>query len=97
MAERKDQCRYCGSTAHGYGCPYGEEKIHIEVGDSEHCIFCGSTNYGKGCIYNNGRLFKRAPQGLHMHGHGQRKCIWCGKVGAYGKGCPYSPTGNHSL
>ena len=90
MAKRKDECRFCGTKAHGYGCSYGEKGLHVEVGDSEHCIYCGSTSYGTGCT------FSTEIRKIHKHGHGDHKCIWCGST-SRGHGCTWSPTGKHEF
>lgn len=91
MSERNSECRYCGQTMHGYGCPYGPDNIHVEQGDADHCIYCGSTNYGFGCSYSI------EEDHLHKHGHGDRKCVWCGQQGVSGPGCPYSPDHKHHM
>jgi hypothetical protein len=79
-------CRYCGSTAYGPGCPHSPYKVHEHIEDEKKCEFCGSTAYGPGCPHS--------PTKKHRHGHGANKCIWCGST-ANGSGCPYSPTGRH--
>lgn len=89
-SKRKQDCRYCGKEAHGYGCQYSDTGYHVETGDSGHCIYCGSTNYGYGCQFNT----SKAPKGLHIHGHGDKKCIYCGQS-KVGSGCVYSPDGKH--
>ena len=91
MAKRKAECRYCGKETHGPGCQFGPEGIHVEVGDPDHCIYCGSTSYGPGC------QFSIEEKHTHKHGHGDRKCIWCGKSGVSGPGCMFSPTGKHEF
>lgn len=91
MAERRDACRYCGEVAHGWGCSYSPNNMHVESGDEDHCIYCGSTDYGYGCSYgaaiNNGYA-------VHRHGPGSKKCVWCGMPLNTGL-CSYSPTGKH--
>lgn len=79
------QCRWCGSTSHGGGCPYGPTGKHEHRGTGRECEWCGSTSYGGGCPYS--------PTGKHRHGGGQG-CRWCGS-GSYGGGCPYGPSGKH--
>ena len=59
MKVRKNECRFCGSIAHGYPCSYSTYAtsrggLHVEVGDDGHCIYCGSTSYGYTCSYNPG-------------------------------------------
>ena len=83
------QCRHCGSSMYGLGCPYGPSQgptgMHEHRDDENHCEWCGSSMYGFGCPYG--------PSGKHRHGIGN-KCIWCGST-MTGMGCPYSPTGHH--
>ena len=90
--ERRDKCRYCGQVNHGRGCHYGPEHLHVEEGDSAHCIYCGSTDYGHGCAYSRILGYKD----VHRHGHGEAKCVWCGKIRGVDK-CFYSPSGKHEF
>lgn len=94
MSENSNKCRYCGEEAHGFGCPYGEDGIHVAIGDEETCIYCGSTSYGSGCAYSNepNKLGK-----VHKHGHSTHspnKCVYCGST-SRGYGCAYSEDGKH--
>ena len=101
MAERNDECRYCGKVAHGGGCIYSPDGMHEEAGDADHCIRCGSTNYGPTCIFAD----VSNPRKIHIHGHGKSPkdgkihCIYCGvimgKGGVSGGSCIFSPTGKH--
>ncbi len=87
IMERRNECRYCGRVAHGYGCGLSPNHYHMEEGDPDHCVWCGSTSYGYSCGLN--------PTGMHVHvhGHGDGKCIYCGKPYQRGRRCPASPSG----
>ena len=72
MKVRKNECRFCGSIAHGYPCAYSTYAtsrggLHVEVGDDGHCIYCGSTSYGYTCSYNPGD--DTDGEQIHVHGH----------------------------
>ena len=65
---------------------------HVEVGDPDYCIYCGGSAYGLGCVYSPEDDRK------HKHGHGDKKCVWCGAVISHaGPGCAISPNGRHEL
>lgn len=102
MKERKNECRFCGTIAHGYPCAYSTYAtsrggLHVEVGDDGHCIYCGSTSYGYTCSYNPGD--DTDGEQIHVHGHSDEtpnKCIYCGSTNR-GAGCAWSPNGRHQF
>lgn len=83
-------CKWCGSSSYGSGCPYSQtgKHEHCDCGDGEHCIYCNSTVYGSGCPYS--------PDAKHKHTSNAKKCRWCGSK-SHGSGCPYSPNKKHEF
>lgn len=84
------ECRYCNQKGvTGYGCPGAPDYIHEDIPDDpKTCIRCGSTNYGSGCPFPINEDFP-----VHKHGHGDGKCVWCGRQFHPRQGCSLSPTG----
>ena len=53
------QCRYCGSTSYGFGCPHSPTKKHEHRDDEKHCEYCGSSSYGFGCPHSPTKKHER--------------------------------------
>ena len=53
------QCRYCGSTSYGFGCPHSPTKKHRHGIGANKCIWCGSSSTGFGCPHSPTKKHER--------------------------------------
>lgn len=45
-------CKWCGSSSYGSGCPYSPDAKHKHTSNAKKCRWCGSKSHASGCPYS---------------------------------------------